>query len=110
MNAEERAKWDRQQYEIAKKFMRTDRETEEFEIVDANSDGVVNNEEFDIREDSLRNHGLKLGFQKLDTDDNGGVVLVEFKAFIDEIEQADEDRDGSISTIEALDLGFTETD
>ena len=105
MNAEEIDKWWRQQDEISNKFMRTDRETEEFEIVDANSDAVVSDQEFDMREDSIRNHGLKLGFQALDTDDNGGVELVEFNAFIDEIEQADENKDGLISISEAMYVG-----
>ncbi|MXW07895.1 MAG: hypothetical protein F4X56_02485 [Gammaproteobacteria bacterium] len=108
MNAVERDKALRRQQAISNKFMRRDRETEEFEIVDANSNGFVSEKEFDGREDSIRNHGLELGFQELDIDDNGGVELVEFNAYIDEIEQVDKDKDGSISTIEAVDLVFIE--
>ena len=90
---------------IQSKFLKYDEETEEFEIVDKNSDGVLNEEEYLMRYETILERGVEFGFNKLDLDKNGGVELLEFNKFLDDLEEYDEDGDGTISAVEAKKSG-----
>ena len=97
--------WRHRSMLIERKFLRYDEETEEFEIVDKNDDGVLNKEEYDLRHETIRSRGVEFGWNKMDTDGNGGVELLEFNSFLDDLEQIDEDGDGTISSKEAKKSG-----
>lgn len=90
---------------IQSKFLKYDEETEEFEIVDKNNDGTLNKEEYEMRHETILERGVEFGFNKLDLDKNGGVELLEFNKFLDDLEEYDEDGDGTLSALEAQKSG-----
>ena len=90
---------------IERKFLQYDEEMEEFELVDKNNDGVLNKEEYELRYETIRSRGVEFGWNKMDTDGNGGVELLEFNSFLDDLEEIDEDGDGTISEVEAVKSG-----
>lgn len=90
---------------ITNKFLRYDGEAEEFEIVDKNNDGVLNKEEYEVRFATIQNRGVEMGFEEIDSDGNDGVELHEFNAFLDDLEDMDENGDGTISAVEAKKSG-----
>lgn len=105
MSRLELREWRHRSTLITNKFLRYDEETEEFEIVDKNNDGVLNKEEYEVRFATIQNRGVEMGFEEIDIDGNNGVELHEFNAFLDDLEEMDEDGDGTISAVEAKKSG-----
>ena len=102
MNAEELREYSRRSSAIHSKFMNWTTEFDEFEVVDMNSDGVWNREEYEVRYQKLQNHRLELGLQEWDADGNDAVELHEFNSHLDELELLDENADGVVSHEEAF--------
>lgn len=102
MDPEELRQYRRRSSVIHSKFMSWSSEIDEFEVVDANGDGVWNKDEFEARNANMQRHRLELGIQEWDTDGNGAVELHEFNSHLDELELLDENADGKVSHQEAF--------
>lgn len=102
MNPEELRQFHRRTSAIHSKFMNWTTEFDEFEVVDTNSDGVWNRDEYEVRYQNLQTHRLELGLEEWDADGNGAVELHEFNSHLDELELLDEDADGTVSHKEAF--------
>ncbi|MXZ56477.1 MAG: hypothetical protein F4227_04210 [Gammaproteobacteria bacterium] len=102
MNNEELREYSRRVNAIHSKFMNWTTEFDEFEVVDSNSDGVWNRDEYEVRHQNLQSHRLELGLKEWDTDENGAVELHEFNSHLDELELLDENADGTVSHQEAF--------
>lgn len=102
MNPEELREYSRRSSAIHSKFMNWSTEFDEFEVVDTNSDGVWNREEYEVRYQNLQSHRLELGLEEWDADGNDAVELHEFNSHLDELELLDENADGVVSREEAF--------
>ncbi len=78
-------------------FMRWSDDWDTFEIRDINGDGVMDREEYEQRDNTLRTHMLNEGIKEFDYDRNGSVELNEFNAHLDDLDDLDKDGNGSLS-------------
>lgn len=85
---------------VSRTFMRVEEEIDHFEVADTNHDGTLSEDEFNLREATVRTHILQLNIDTFDKDKNGGVELSEFTAHLDNVEDLDTDGDGSLSRAE----------
>ena len=89
---------------VSRTFMRIEEEIDHFEVADTDRDGTLSEDEFKLREATVRTHILKLNIDSFDKDKNGGVELSEFSAHLDNIEELDTDGDGSLSRAELREI------
>ncbi|MXZ43532.1 MAG: hypothetical protein F4Z01_00910 [Gammaproteobacteria bacterium] len=82
---------------ISYTFMNVEEKIDNFEVADTNHNGTLSETEFDKMSSTVRTHILQLGLDSFDTDNNGSVVLSEFSAHLDNIEEVDDDGDGYLS-------------
>ncbi|MYD45857.1 MAG: hypothetical protein F4W92_05840 [Gammaproteobacteria bacterium] len=102
MTNDELREYSRRVSVIHSKFMNWTTEFDEFEVVDTNGDGVWNRDEYEVSNQNVQSHRLKLGLEDWDTDENGAVELHEFNSHLDELELLDENADGTVSHEEAF--------
>lgn len=89
---------------ISYTFMNLEEKIDNFEVADTNHNGSLSETEFDKMSSTVRTHILQLGLESFDTDNNGSVVLSEFSAHLDNIEEIDADGDGNLSPEEMREI------
>ena len=82
---------------ISYTFMNVEEKIDNFEVADTNHNGSLSETEFDKMSSTVRTHILQLGLDSFDTDKSGSIVLSEFSAHLDNIEEVDDDGDGYLS-------------
>lgn len=97
LSTEKLAELRRRSEVISYTFMNVEEKIDSFELADTNHNGSLSETEFDDMSSTVRTHILQLGLDSFDTDNNGSVVLSEFSAHLDNIEEIDDDGDGYLS-------------
>ena len=91
------------------RFMKWDAEIDRFDIADTNKDAVLDREERENEDKSVRTHLLQLGLDELDTDKNGSIDRQEFGAHLADIETMDEDGNGYLTREELANAEDSDT-
>ncbi|MDE0645918.1 MAG: hypothetical protein OXH84_06775 [Gammaproteobacteria bacterium] len=109
-SSEEEARNMRRRVNLAHaRFMKWDAEIDRFDIADTNKDAVLDREERENEDKSVRTHLLQLGLDELDTDKNGSIDRQEFGAHLADIETMDEDGNGYLTREELANAEDSDT-
>ena len=82
---------------ISYTFLNVAERVDHFLVADTDHNGTLSEIEFDLLAKTVRTHILQLNLDSFDQDKSGSIVLREFSAHLDNIEEIDKDGDGNIS-------------